>query len=136
MALVVALALLAGLVVVALQPAAAEAQGPAFEEQYDLDLGGRPEPEPQAPRAPAPPPASPEETPQPAPEPAEPEPIRTGPPPQMLVPARGVGASAGELPVGGYPLTPFAALLLACLAGGLVIRTGLAVHDRVGKRRG
>jgi hypothetical protein len=41
------------------------------------------------------------------------------------------GGAGGSLPFTGYPLTPLILLLLLLLAGGLLIRSYLAVRDRV-----
>jgi hypothetical protein len=41
------------------------------------------------------------------------------------------GAASGELPLGGYPVTPFVLLLLVLLLGGLTVRLGLALRDRL-----
>lgn len=132
---VAALVALAPLVALAaVQPAPAAGQSSAVREQYDLQLDSE--------RSTPAPPSTPS-TPQPSGASAPPggqgegeridvaDPVRTA----ALTGARPpTGAASGELPVGGYPLTPFLLLLLALLLGGLALRVVLAIRDRLRRR--
>ncbi len=48
----------------------------------------------------------------------------------------GLGGEQGELPFTGYPLSPLLLVLLVLLAGGLVLRSSLAIRSRIQARRG
>jgi hypothetical protein len=137
LAVVAALAMLAALLTVGglLRPASAAGQGPAFEEQYELELDSgqsAPPAEPSPPQPAQPVPAAPQRTIErergnqaavAAAEPPEP-PVRAAP--ETLS-----ATASGQLPLGGYPMTPFVLLLLALLLGGLAVRVALAIRDRL-----
>jgi hypothetical protein len=138
----VAVALATVVAIAAIHPSLAEAQSAAVDEQYDLQLDvdrSTTVTEPDAEGA-APSPASGAPAPAPAPtdvrsaarEPADPADRER--PNGLTDVALPTGAASGELPMGGYPATPFVLLLLALLFGGLAIRAGLAARDRFRRR--